>query len=1470
MPKRQKVTKASIAQKRKHEVAKNKKTYESKKRAKKLSIPLSHMQGIDKRIQDRINQNWCKARKDPLYKRALAKDNRVYDAELDGYCYLGSMDVKCKRGCGAVHFPNERTRHQCCDKTGHGSFDYLSPLDPIWKELLEDKKFRNHIRQYNCVFQIATLVSSWDRNPDAKIRDGILTHATFPYYIRVHGQLFHSIPPAIAKTNKRPCFIQLYIIDNALEEIMNDKRNAVLNKDTIETILEYLTKNNPWAIAIKRTVKEHMLGKPSVKTVVIDFVPGAGHRYRVPRQDIIAGFVPNIADKKINQFRSVLLHNANNSFSEINELNAFYDPAHYVIMFPKGDLGYSQLVHDYKQDTALRFYQQRMQIRPQQHVSLCHFGKLSQEYVIDMWLKIESNRLNYIKFNQKDLRGSTLPDDRPDDEPVGNDEGRSFVYLPPSFTGGKRYYRRKFLDGVNVANVIGAGTLLVTMTANPNWPEIVEALEPGETANDRPDIVARVFHMKWNQLKKDIAKHHILGFCLGLADVHEFQKMGMPHGHLIAIMAKRDQPRTPEDVDLIVCAELPDRNTDSEGFALVTKHMLHGPCAEDKCLNRDGVCSKKFPFAFQESTTWEGEQRLQYRRRDDKRQFSGRTGFMFDNRYVVPYNMYLLKKYKCHLNVVVCSTKVASVRYLFGYINKGVDMATLRASIQNKDDEIEFYSSGRYISAPEACHKLLGFETLNISPPTLRLPVHLPGKKFYVRGTVGGPRNTEDRPSELEAFFKLNTDRMFKREEDLLFYCNVSRYYIWEPVAHKWLRRTRLDDSITASVLNRMDNVSVKEGERYYLRLLLFRKANPTSFEDLRDVKGVLYNSYQDACRAMGLLTDDITWHDTLKETESFYPPHVVRSVFAQILAYSEVNDPKTLWMDHAAQMAEDFRKNDNDCRTVTDEHKNAAILDIEANLNKMLTSLSNIAPLASLLTNQQSRSERRGKHVVKEVQYTREQQQEYLRIYNEMYDISNDKQGEILEKAVAAISNTTPKQGTTNQRLFVVNAAAGTGKTFTNEGIICYTRYYEGTNTACVAVSTTAISAQLLSDGNTSHSTFKLPIKIDDDNVVTCGIDFESETAAILRKAKVLIWDEAMSARKELLEAVDRFFRELFNSDLPFGGLIVILSGDNRQTLPKIARGTRGDIVASCISNSSLMKDFEMISLTENMRIHNCEHPDLHDLQDLKRFEEFLLQLGNGTIPIDDDGRFVVPSFIHRSKTVEELIEFVYTDDIESLSDSQLSERAILCPLNEDVREVNDIVLNMLTGNTYTYYSTDTELDPMNNPITELPPEVLHTLHRSGLPAHKLEIKEGCLVMCLRNMSIGGICNGSKMKVINARQHVLECLVLTGRARGKTVVLPRITLRDDSGVDSVIFQRKQFPVRLGYACSIDKGQGQSLARAGVMCRTDCFAHGQCYTAFSRPKGPEWLSVFQPNTHSSRPGEMRMVNIVWPEVFPSN
>ena len=110
-----------------------------------------------------------------------------------------------------------------------------------------------------------------------------------------------------------------------------------------------------------------------------------------------------------------------------------------------------------------------------------------------------------------------------------------------------------------------------------------------------------------------------------------------------------------------------------------------------------------------------------------KRPNNGKHGFKgnirVDNRFVVPYNAWALDKYDCHINFEIASS-VASVKYLYKYITKGVDRAAV--GIDNGDiDEIQNYLDCRYISPVEACWKILDFPVVYRTHAVVRLPVHL-------------------------------------------------------------------------------------------------------------------------------------------------------------------------------------------------------------------------------------------------------------------------------------------------------------------------------------------------------------------------------------------------------------------------------------------------------------------------------------------------------------------------------------------------------------------------------------------------------------------------------------------------------------------------------------------------------------------------------------------------------------------------
>ena len=245
--------------------------------------------------------------------------------------------------------------------------------------------------------------------------------------------------------------------------------------------------------------------------------------------------------------------------------------------------------------------------------------------------------------------------------------------------------------------------VFVTFTCNPEWPEIQQELLPGQTSQDRPDLVSRVFKLKLDALMDDLFNKHVLGKVIARMHVIEFQKRGLPHAHILLILDISSKPKTIDDIDSMVCAELPDPNEQQHLFNVVTTCMLHGPCghirSNAQCM-KDGRCSKRYPREFSETTVLDENAYPVYRRRDNGQTFL-KNGFVYDNRYIVPYNPYLSAKYSAHINVEI-ATSITSVKYLYKYVYKGSDRAMV-ALLEEEDmrDEIKMYLDARYVSASE-------------------------------------------------------------------------------------------------------------------------------------------------------------------------------------------------------------------------------------------------------------------------------------------------------------------------------------------------------------------------------------------------------------------------------------------------------------------------------------------------------------------------------------------------------------------------------------------------------------------------------------------------------------------------------------------------------------------------------------------------------------------------------------------------
>ena len=128
-----------------------------------------------------------------------------------------------------------------------------------------------------------------------------------------------------------------------------------------------------------------------------------------------------------------------------------------------------------------------------------------------------------------------------------------------------------YQDGMAIVRVFGKPDLFITVTCNPSWPEIKEALLPGQTAQDRPELISRVFNMKLKAIFNDILKEDIFGKVLAYLYTIEFQKRGLPHAHVLLILARPYKPKTAADYDTIVSAEIPDKNRDPNTYETVVR-----------------------------------------------------------------------------------------------------------------------------------------------------------------------------------------------------------------------------------------------------------------------------------------------------------------------------------------------------------------------------------------------------------------------------------------------------------------------------------------------------------------------------------------------------------------------------------------------------------------------------------------------------------------------------------------------------------------------------------------------------------------------------------------------------------------------------------------------------------------------------------------------------------------------------------
>ncbi|XP_050915713.1 uncharacterized protein LOC127130792 [Lathyrus oleraceus] len=762
-------------------------------------------------------------------------------------------------------------------------------------------------------------------------------------------------------------------------------------------------------------------------------------------------------------------------------------------------------------------------------------------------------------------------------------------------------------------------------------------------------------------------------------------------------------------------------------------------------------------------------------------------------------------------------------------------------------DEIKQYIDCRYVSPSEASWRIFSFPIHGRKPAVERMYFHCEGQNSVYYTDFDRINTVLEKPSVTESMFTswFEANCKYPEAQNLTYSKFVSKF-VYVKKKREWKPRQK------GYTIGRLIWVPPTTGELYYLRLMITHVKGPRSYNDIKTVNNVKYDTFRDACFAMGFIGDDREFIAAIKEANHW--------------GSGSINRPRHVWSKTCHLLADGILyaqqriANNRGLRLSDEEIMNLTLIEIERNLQRKSRSLKEFAgmpypsgyvvePLGNKL-------------IYEERSYNPAEQ---LQEYNNLFLNLIDEQKGVFKRIMEAVNN---QQG----GVFFLYGYGGTGKTYMWRTLASYIR---SKKQICLTVASSGISSLLLPGGRTAHSLFKIPIPTMESS--TCNIDKGSDRAELLKMTKLIIWDEAPMAHRFCFEAFDKTLKDIMGrsncSDKLCGGKVIVFGGDFRQILPVVPRGSRSDIIHSTINSSYIWDHCVVLKLTKNMRLQQAANTS--STSELELFSNWILKVGDGKLEEPNDGYTDIPipnDFLisNYDDPLEAIVSETYPNFLNNYKNPEfLQSRAILAGTIETVDIINQYVLGFIPGEEKEYLSSDS-VDTFdgegNETFDVLTPEFLNTLTTSGLPNHKIKLKIGTPIMLLQNIDQPeGLCSGTRLIVTRLANHVIEAKIISGKNIGGVIYIPRMDMTPTQSPWPFKMTRRQFPITICYAMTINKSQGQSLDYVGLYLPRSVFSHGQLYVAISRVKSKKGLKILI-NDKDNHPLNST-TNVVFKEVF---